>query len=79
MLAIERKTSNLLAIYGRLNPKFRVDRLYLLRKDREKSLTAIDYVELAVRVLGVYFPVSQERLTKAARGDKLDSLQEVSV
>ena len=79
MLAIERKTSNLLAIYGRLNPKFRVDRLYLLRKDREKSLTAIDYVELAVRVLGVYVPVSQERLTKAARGDKLDGLQEISV
>lgn len=54
MYATERKTGNFLTIYGGLNPRFNVDRLYILRKNGEKSLTAIeDYVEFVVRVLGV--------------------------
>ena len=53
--AIDRKTRNLLAIYGALHPKSDVDRLYIPRKERGRGLISIeDCVELAIRGLEVY-------------------------
>ena len=38
-----------------------------------------DCTELAVRGLDVYFHRSEERLEQAARGDRVDCLEEASV
>ena len=53
--AIDWKTKKFFTIYGRLHPKFDVDRLHIPRKDAGKCLIAIeDCVELAVRSLEEY-------------------------
>ena len=65
-------------IYGALQPKSDVDRLYIPRKER--GLISIEYcVELAMRGLKVYVHGSEERLIQAARGDKINGLEAVSV
>ena len=67
-------------IYGALHPKSDVDRLYIPRKEGGRGLISIeDCVELAIRGLGVYVHGSEERLIQAARVDKIDSLEAVSV
>ena len=78
--AIDRKTRKLFTIYGSLHPKSDVDRLYIPRKEGGRGLISIeDCVELAIRGLEVYVHGSEERLIQAARGDKIDGLQAVSV
>ena len=78
--AIDRKARWLFTIYGSLHPKSDVDRLYILRKDRERGLISTeDCVELAIRGLEVYVHGSEERLLQAARGDKIDGLEAASV
>ena len=68
------------SIYGALHPKSDVDRLYIPRKEGGRGLISIeDCVELAIRSLEVYVHGSEERLIQAARGDKIDGLQVVSV
>ena len=63
---LDRKTRKLFTIYGALHPKSDVDRLYVPRKERRRGLISIeDCVE--------------ERLVQAARGDKIDGLEAVSV
>ena len=53
--AIDRKTSKLFTIYGALQHKSDVDRLYISRKERGRVLISIeDCVELAIRGLEVY-------------------------
>ena len=53
--AIDWKTKKFFTIYGRLHPKFDVDRLHIPRKDGGKCLIALeDCVELAVRGLQEY-------------------------
>ena len=75
--AIDRKTRKLFTIYGGLHPKSDVDRLYIRGKDGGRGLIAIeDCVELAVRGLEVYVHGSEERLLQAARGDRVDGLEE---
>ena len=77
--AIDRKTRKLFTIYGRLQPKSDVDRLYIPRKDGGRGLIAIDdCVELAVRGLEVYVHGSEERLIQAATGDRVDGLEAIS-
>ena len=67
-------------IYGALHPKSDVDRLYVPRKEGGRGLISIeDCVELAIRDLEVYVYRSEERLTQAARGDKIDGLEAASV
>ena len=67
--AIDRKTRKLFTIYGALDPKSDVDRLYIPRKEGGRGLISIeDCVELAIRGLEVYVHGSEERLTQAARG-----------
>ena len=76
---IDRKTRKLLTIYGVLDPKSDVDRLYIPRKEAGRGLISIeDCVELAIRGLEVYVHGSEERLLRAARGDKIDDLEAVS-
>ena len=59
-----------------LQAKSDVDRLYIPRKEGGRGLISIeDYVELAMRGLEVYVHGSEDRLTQAARGDKLDGLE----
>ena len=78
--AIDRKTRKLFTIYVGLYPKSDVDRLYIPRKDGGRGLIAIeDCVELAVRGLVVYVHGSEERLTQAARGDRVDGLEAARV
>ena len=77
---MDRKTRKLFTIYGGLHPKSDVDRLYLPRKDGGRGLISIeDCVELANRGLEVYIHGSEERLIKAARGDKKEDLETTSV
>ena len=67
-------------IYGALHPKSDVDRLYIPRKEGERGLISIeDCVELAIRDLEVYVHGSEERWIQAARGEKIDGLEAVSV
>ena len=55
-----------------------VDRLYIPRKEGGRGLTSIEErVELAIRDLEVYVHGSEERLTQAARGDKIDGLEDL--
>ena len=78
--AIDRKTEKLFTIYGALHPNSDVDRLYIPRKVGGRGLISIeDCVELAIRGLEVYVHGSKERLMQAARGDKIDGLEAVSV
>ena len=78
--AIDRKTRKLFIIYGALHPKSDVDRLYIPRKEGERGLTSIeDCAELAIKGLEVYLHGSEERLIQAARGNKIDGLEAVSV
>ena len=78
--AIDRKTRKLFTIYGALHPKSDIDRLYIPRKEGGRGLISIkDCVELAIRGLKVYVHGSEERLTKAARGDKIDGLEAAGV
>ena len=59
-----------------LQAKSDVDRLYIPRKEGGRGLISIeDYVELAIRALEVYVHGSEDRLTQATRGDKLDGLE----
>ena len=67
-------------MYGALHAKSDVDRLYIPRKEGGRGLISIeDCVELAIRGLQVYVHGSEERLIQAARGDKIDGLEAVSV
>ena len=67
--AIDRKTRKLFTIYGGLQPKSDVERLYIPRKVGGRGLIAIEYcVEFAVRGLEVHFHRSEERLAQTARG-----------
>ena len=78
--AIDSKTRNLFTIYGGLHPKSDADRLYIPRKDGGRGLVATeDCVELEVRRLQAYVYGSEERLIRAAWGDKLDGLEASSV
>ena len=77
---IDRKTRKLFTLYGALHPKSDVDRLYITRKEVGGVLISIeDFVELAIRGLELYVHGSEERLIQAARGDKIDGLEAVSV
>ena len=77
--AIDRKTRKLFTVYGALHPKSDIDRLCKPRKEGGRSLISIeDCVELAIG-LEVYVHGSDERLIQAARGDKIDGLEAVSV
>ena len=78
--AINRKTRKLFTIYGALHPKSDVGRLYIPRKEGGRGLISIeDCVELAIRGLEVYVHGSEERLIQAARADKIDGLEAVTV
>ena len=77
--AIDRKTRKLFTIYGALHPKSDVDRLYIPRKEGGRGLISIkDCVELPVRALEVYVHGCEERLTQAARGNKIHGLEAAS-
>ena len=57
-----------------------VDRLYIPRKEGGICLISIeDCVELAIRSLEVHVHGSDERLIQAAKGDKIDDLEDASV
>ena len=61
--AMDRKTRELLTIYGALHPKSDADRLYIPRKEGGRGLISIeDCVELAIRGLEVYVHRSEKRL-----------------
>ena len=78
--AIDRKTRKLFTIYGALHRKSDVDRLYIPRKEGRRGLISIeDCVELAIRGLKVCVHGREERLIQAARVDKVDGLEAVSV
>ena len=63
--AIDRKTRNLFTIYGALQPKPDVDRLYIPRKEGGRELISIeDSVELAIGGLEVYVHGSEERVQR---------------
>ena len=80
MQALDRKTRKLFIIYGTLQPKSDVDRLYIPRKEGGRDLISIeDCVELAIRGLEVYVHGSEERLIQAARGEKIDGSEAASV
>ena len=80
MQAIDRKTRTLFTIYGGLDLKVDVDKLYIPRKDGGRGLIAIDEcVGLVVRGLEVYIHGTEERLLQAARGDRVDGLEAASV
>ena len=67
-------------MYGALNPKSDVNRLYIPRKEGGRGLISIeDCVEFAIRGLEVSVHGSEERLIQAARGDKIDGVEAVSV
>ena len=68
------------APYEGLHAKSDVDRLYIPRKDGVRGLIASeDCVELVVRGLEVYVHESEERLLQAARGDRVDGVEAVSI
>ena len=78
--AIDRNTRNLFTMYGALHPKSDVDRLYIPRKEGGRGFISIeDCVELVIRGLEVYVHGSEERLIQAAKRDKIDGLEAVSV
>ena len=83
MQAIDRKTRKLFTICQALHPRSDVDRLYIPRKEGGRGLISIEdcieLVEINTRSLEVYVHGSEERLTQAARGDKIDGLETVSV
>ena len=67
-------------IYGAILPKSDVDRLYIPRKEGRRGLISVeDCVELEISGFEVYVHGSEERLIQAARGDKIDDLEAVSV
>ena len=67
-------------MYGALHPTSDVDRLYIPRKEGGRGLISTeDCVEFAIKGLEVYAHGSEERLMKAARGDKIDGLEAASV
>ena len=67
-------------IYGALQPKSDVDRLYIPKKEEGRGLISIeDCIELAIRDLEGYVHGSEERLIQAATGDKRDGLEATSV
>ena len=70
----------MLTIYGGLDPKSDVDKLYKPRKDGGRDLIPIkDFVELVVGGLEVYVHGSEEKLIQGASGDKLDCSETASV
>ena len=78
--AIDRKTRKLLSRYGALHPKSDVDRLSIPRKEGGRgSISIEDFAELAIRSLEVYVHGIDERLIQAARGDKVNGLEAVSL
>ena len=78
--AIDRKTRKFFTIYGALDPKSDVDRLYISRKEGGGGLISIeDCVELVIRGLEVYVNGSEKGLIQAARGDKIDGFEAASV
>ena len=78
--AIDRKTRRLFTIYRALHPKSDVDRLYIPRKEGGRRLISIeDSAELVIKGLEVYVLASKKRLIQAARGEKIDGLEAVSV
>ena len=67
-------------IYGALQPKSDVERLYIPRKEGGRGLISIeDCVELAIRGLEGYDHASEERLIQDAGGDKIEGLEAASV
>ena len=76
---IYRKTRILFTIYGAFHSKSDVDRLYIPRKGGRGLIYIKDCVELAIAGLEVYIHGSEERLIQAAKGDKTDGLEAVSV
>ena len=77
--ATDRKTRKLFTIYGALDPKSDVERLYIPRKEGGRGLISIeDCVELAITSLEEYLHGSEEKLIQAAR-DKIDGLEAVNV
>ena len=69
--AIDRKIRKLFTIYGAIQPKSDVERLYIPRKEGGRGLISIkDCVELAIRGLEVYNHRCEERLIQAVRGEK---------
>ena len=67
-------------IYGASHPKSDVDRLYIPRKERGGGLIFIkDCIELEIRGLEMFVHGSEERLIQAAKGDKINGLEAVSV
>ena len=77
---IDSKTRKFFTIYGALHCKSDVDILYIPRKEGGRGLISTeDCVELAMRGLEVYVHGSAERLIQAARGDKIDGPEAVSI
>ena len=67
-------------IYGALQPRSDVDRIYVRRKEGAEGLISIENcVELAIRGLKVYVHGNEERLILTAIGDKVDGLEAASV
>ena len=63
------------AIYGALNSKSDVDRLYIPKTEGERGLISFeDWVDLAIRGSKMYLHGSEERLIEAARGE-VDGLE----
>ena len=78
--AIDRKIRKFITISGGLHSKSDVERVYIPRKDGNRSLIAMENcVELTVRDLEVYVHEREERLLQAARGDRVDGLEVASV
>ena len=78
--AVDRKTRELFTIYRALQPNSDEARLYIPRKEGGRCLISIeDCVELAIRGLEVYVHGCEERLTQAAREDKIDGLEAANV
>ena len=63
-------------IYGALQPRSDVDRIYVRRKEGAEGLISIENcVELAIRGLKVHVHGIEEIFTQAARGDKIDGFK----
>ena len=61
---------------GALHPKADVDRLYIPREEGGRGLVSIeDCVNSAIRRFEVHVHGSEERLIKAARGDRIDGFR----
>ena len=66
-------------IYGALHPTSDVETSYIPREKRGRGLISIkNYFELAIIGLELYIRGSEERLTQAARRDKIDGLEAAS-